>query len=257
MSLDPLPTSGVAEKVSQVSDDQENARTSTPDVFSILGTRSDLTAGRGVRYRHGILPEGFFGTETFSSDGKRCRNGKWAGEIFFFSGATPPEGCDEADGATVDPTTADEKYLYLARGMGVSETATFAKPNARGRVLVGKAASGTFVTLRATGGAETASDAVNVSGSVTLTTANLPPHSHPLTDPGHFHTTPANMSSSGAVYWAGGANGSAVSQNTDSKLTGITIGDTGSGTSFSTGGSDTVVVSTLQPYLILLACVAL
>lgn len=243
MSLDPLPASGVAEKVSQVSDDQENARTSTPDVFSILGTRSDLTAGRGVRYRHGILPEGFFGTETFSSGGKRCRNGKWAGEIFYFSGATPPEGCEEADGATVDPTTADEKYLYLARGMGVSETATFAKPNARGCVLVGKATSGTFVTLRATGGAETASDSVSISG----TSGAESSHTHGAGS--YAVSLPSN-----ADHDAGNLTETKVLPQSVS-VTGTSAA--GSSHSHSISGSDTVVVSTLQPYIVLLACVAL
>ena len=51
---------------------------------------------------------------------------------------------------------------------------------AAGRVLVGiNAGDPDFDTVKETGGAKTH----------TLATANLPAHNHPVTDPGHTHTT--------------------------------------------------------------------
>lgn len=43
----------------------------TPDSFAIFGPRSDLAGGRGVRVRVGLLSDGTYGVERFSSAGTR------------------------------------------------------------------------------------------------------------------------------------------------------------------------------------------
>ena len=62
-------------------------------------------------------------------------------------------------------------YGTNTNGSGGAGSTHFRLPDLRGDVVVGKAASGTFQTLGATGGTET----------VTLTSAQIPAHSHPNT----------------------------------------------------------------------------
>ena len=68
----------------------------------------------------------------------------------------------------------------------------------------------------------------SVFTSRTITTANMPSHTHTLTDPGHSHTITTNsIGGSGA---SGSFVGGATSFSTSSSTTGITIANTGSGT---------------------------
>jgi microcystin-dependent protein len=94
-------------------------------------------------------------------------------------------------------------------------------PNLTDRFIVGAGAS---YAVNATGGATTA----------TLTTNNLPAHTHvaTVTDPGHFHSTNSLTSGSGV---AGGASFTNISFSSGTSTTGITVtnASTGSGTSFS------------------------
>ena len=99
-------------------------------------------------------------------------------------------------------------------------------PDLRDRFIVG---AGNSYSVAATGGAT----------SVTLSTANMPAHSHTatsvVTDPGHFHsyTQPASGT---LVSNINGFNAGAITGNTGSANTGISvatsIGNTGSGSSF-------------------------
>ncbi len=90
-----------------------------------------------------------------------------------------------------------------------------------GRVPVGKASSGTFDTLNATGGAETQ----------TLTEANLPAHNHSASAAG------SGTDSGNGNYSSGGA---ALYNSTSYTWNNITIGNTGSGTAH----------NNLQPYIV-------
>lgn len=65
-------------------------------------------------------------------------------------------------------------------------------PEAQGRVLVGKAPSGTFSTLGATMGAET----------VAISTAQMPTHNHSIYDPGHTHSIESQAGGYDAVGWS-------------------------------------------------------
>ncbi len=96
-----------------------------------------------------------------------------------------------------------------------------------GKVLVGKASSGTFQTAGNTGGAET----------VALSEAEMPVHSHGVNDPSHTHGVNA-----GGGYGAGPGNGGLFRVDANSPavawsngvarpaLTGITLQNAGSGT---------------------------
>ena len=105
---------------------------------------------------------------------------------------------------------------------------TFSLPDYRGRVLVGMAASGTFNVIGKVGGAETH----------TLTTGEMPVHSHGVTDPGHVHTT--SISSSAGASGALSGDADTATTNTGSATTGISIDNAGS------GGSH----NNLQPYAV-------
>jgi hypothetical protein len=78
------------------------------------------------------------------------------------------------------------------------------------------------------------------SATTTLITANLPSHSHSITDPGHFHSyeQPSNTFIQGAIGGTGLTN--KFSGSTGNKTTGITgTNNTGSGTA----------ATTLSPYI--------
>lgn len=226
----PLPENSLDGRLAELEARLSGVERGTTDSWTVDGPRSDLSPTWGVRVRHGLLPDGFYGYETFSEDGKRCRNGKWAGETFWFAGSAPPENAEQADGTAVNGTT--DKYLYLWRAIGTtyggSGQSSFNKPNTRGRVPVGKATSGTFQTLGATGGAESDSD----SGSVSAHTHTTPNHTHPLSTTSF--SAPPTVTVVTDVLSGGG-------------------GTTGSGG----GGSVSITVSTLQPYIVLLPVIAL
>jgi microcystin-dependent protein len=99
---------------------------------------------------------------------------------------------------------------------------------ASGQMLIG---NGGGYTAGTTGG----------SATTTLSTANLPSHSHSISDPGHYHSDNGENSFYGSTsgpddmqLWAG-------SHNTGTAFTGITTTNaTGSGTAF----------NTISPYLV-------
>lgn len=263
MTASPLPDNSIETRVAETAAKVSEVERANPDTFSVLGARTDLAGGRGVRVRYGLLPDGVYGQEVFTEAGRRSSNGKWAGEVFFISDTAPPERCEEADGGFVDGTTADEKYLYLWRALGTRHggtgQASFAKPDARGRVLVGKAASGTFSTLGATGGSETDTN--------TLSTAQLPPHSHgagtlaTASAGAHTHTVTVRQSTA-----AGGSGGDVPSGNGTGVVNSTSVASvdsqgahthTMSGSTGNTGSGNSYVTSTLQPYIVLMVCVAL
>lgn len=100
-------------------------------------------------------------------------------------------------------------------------------PDLRDRFIIG---AGSSYAVSATGG----------TSSVTLSTSNMPSHTHTatstVTDPGHFHSY-IQPSPGSLVSNINGAGAGAISGNTGSKTTGITVATTndptGSGTSFS------------------------
>jgi len=93
-------------------------------------------------------------------------------------------------------------------------------PDLRDRFIVG---AGSTYAVAATGGATT----------VTLTTSNMPAHTHTVTDPTHFHAqggTALNIASGN--YVPGGSTIPYAGTNTAAASTGISINTAGSGTSF-------------------------
>lgn len=94
-----------------------------------------------------------------------------AGIVSAFAGSAAPTGYLMCDGAAVSRTTFADLFTIISTTYGAGDgSTTFNVPDLRGRTAFGKASSGTFQNLAATGGAETAS---------------LPNHVHTMA---HTHT---------------------------------------------------------------------
>jgi len=78
------------------------------------------------------------------------------GAVFPFAAADAPTGYLLCDGAAVSRTDYADLFDVIGTTYGTGDgTTTFNVPDLKGRAVFGKAASGTFDTLGATGGAET------------------------------------------------------------------------------------------------------
>lgn len=159
------------------------------------------------------------------------------GVVVPFAGSSSPNGWLLCAGQNVSRTTYARLFTAIGTTHGVGDgSSTFGLPSLNGRVVVGKdnmnstdanrvTTAGSGVdgdTLGATGGAE----------SVVLAEANLPSHTHTVTDPGHLHTFSDVRTTGGGVGITGGSGVSVTTQSssTDSATTGISLGSTGSGT---------------------------
>jgi microcystin-dependent protein len=155
-------------------------------------------------------------------------NGAPTGGIVMFAGTTAPTGWVLCDGSSYNGTNATYTPLWniIGNTYGGSGQSSFKVPDLRSRLPVGAGqGSGlTNRTLASVGGNETH----------TLSTSEMPSHSHTLTDPGHQHTIPPG--GEGAI---GSGNSYIMVQGnntynlfTNSATTGITLGNTGGGGSF-------------------------
>jgi microcystin-dependent protein len=141
-------------------------------------------------------------------------------------------------GQAVSRTTYSALFTLVSTTYGTGDgSTTFNLPDWRGRVLAGKDDMGGSAASRLTstyfGGTATSLGAVGGSESHTLTSAQMPTHTHSVTDPGHSHSM-----SNGAAIWTQPATGSAsqggnfgpfVVSTIASNTTGISIQNAGSG----------------------------
>jgi len=137
----------------------------------------------------------------------------WAG-----AAGSVPAGWLLCDGASVATATYADLHTaigYVYGGAG----ANFNLPN-----LVDRFVRGQSTQTAATGGAD----------SLTLSTAQMPTHTHVVTDPGHTHVSAVH--SGGGSYIVGTATGLGYGYSsappTQSSTTGITNANTGSSSSF-------------------------
>ncbi len=169
------------------------------------------------------------------------------GGIIAYQGSVAPTGYALCDGGT------------YSRSDGVG---SIVAPDLRDRFVVG---SGLAYTLGSSGGAASVTPTITVNG-YSLTTADLPIHSHTINDPAHTHaisdpshTHPYVTTVNGVGQNAGfnsvnsatlgGFNTSASFTGISivANVTGITINNTGSGTAHSHTASSSSV-PTLPPY---------
>jgi microcystin-dependent protein len=173
------------------------------------------------------------------------------GAVTNFAGATAPSGWLMCDGSAVDRTTYDDLFAIVSTIYGAGNgTTTFNLPDMRGKVPVGKAASGTFNNLNNTGGEE------NHTLSVGEMPAhahdhNNPAHSHSLNDGGHSHRI-AGFGTSGSYGLVDSAHATSSGANvrTSNDGTGISVNASGISLAISnTGGG--AAHNNLQPYRVL------
>ncbi len=155
------------------------------------------------------------------------------GAILDYGGATAPQGAVFCDGSTfnsVSDTSFANLFDVIGTFYGGTGPSNFQVPDYRGRISIaldnlGGTSANRIVNAQAdilggSGGAETA----------TLTTAELPAHTH--TGPSHFHNIQGfDNTISGPNKVGIDRNNNGVNQNTDAAGTGAT-GSTGSGNAF-------------------------
>lgn len=102
-----------------------------------------------------------------------------AGVVWPYAGASAPSGWLLADGSAVSRTTYASLFAAISTTYGVGDgSTTFNLPDAKGRVIAGKEATATRLTS-AGGGVDGATlGATGGTDSHTLTTAQMPSHSH-------------------------------------------------------------------------------
>lgn len=106
-------------------------------------------------------------------------NGMNPGVIEAYAGNTAPEGYLLCNGQAVSRTTYANLYAQIGTTYGAGNgSTTFNVPNLNGRVIVGKDSSN-FSTLGGSGG----------SINTTLTSANMPAHTHTVTAKGTVSST--------------------------------------------------------------------
>lgn len=162
------------------------------------------------------------------------------GVIFPYSLTTAPSGYLMCDGSAVSRTTYSILFAVLSTTYGSGDgSTTFNLPDLTGKVIVGRDASDNdeddpLDTIGATGGEK----------RHTLTTTEMPSHSHGVTDPGHTHTYYRNTNdqqTDNAFHTEVAADETDILGNTGSSTTGITIDNTGGGASH----------QNMQPYIVL------
>jgi len=178
-----------------------------------------------------------------------------AGTIITGTWATAPDGFFFTNGNCVSKTTYAALYTaiggasfnsgngYTAGTTACASTSDFRLPNTMGRNVIGKSTSdATFTTLGATAGEK----------SHLMTIAEMPSHSHAVTDPGHRHiegfagvntTASYGVASSAPSGNINGQNGTNTLYHpyTSTSTTGISIQSNGGGDDF----------NVLDPYLVL------
>lgn len=153
------------------------------------------------------------------------------GEIIMFGGNFAPRGWAFCDGQLLAISSNTALFSILGTTYGGDGKTTFALPDLRGRVAIhpGAGAGLSRYTLGEKGGAE----------SVTLTTNNLPSHSHTLeasTSPGTSNSPTSNVL--GSYGTSAPPSGPYVSGSANTTM-GTSVGNT--------GGNQSVGI--VQPYL--------
>lgn len=172
-----------------------------------------------------------------------------------FAGSSAPTGWLLCDGTAVSRTTYSNLYSVIGTTYGVGDgSTTFGLPDMRGRVPMGAGtgnqlnASGSGAITGGTGMTARAAGAFGGEETHLLSSAEIPAHSHPVSDAGHNHGAIATAGVGGGATVAGWTVGGASGANatnfayTGSSTTGLTVSNNTGG-----GGRHAVV----PPFVVL------
>ena len=140
------------------------------------------------------------------------------GQMWFSSVA--PLGYAILDGSTLVNAQTNYPKLWANVDTAWKSGSDIILPDLRGRMPVGLGTHADVDTLGKSDGVAVGTRRPKHSHAHTLT---LPNHGHSITDPGHFHSF--GNDGGGVSGPGGGAGGRTDPQNTDTKTTGITVGN--------------------------------
>ncbi|MDR3473322.1 MAG: tail fiber protein [Devosia sp.] len=158
-----------------------------------------------------------------------------AGALMDFAAATAPSGWLLCYGQAISRTTYAALFAVIGTTFGAGDgSTTFNVPDFRGRIAAGLDNMGGAAASRLTAGGSgitgTTLGAVGGAETNTLSIAQMPQHSHGVTDPGHSHSYTKVSGTNGD---ANGANWqsytSTTTDSTGASTTGISIQNAGSG----------------------------
>lgn len=153
-----------------------------------------------------------------------------AGGMDYWGTTAPNSSFVFPTGQAISRTTYSALFAIMSTTYGVGDgSTTFNLPDKTGRVSAMKEASATRLTSTYFVGDSTAMGATGGSESHTLTTAEMPTHSHGVTDPGHSHTVAMLGNAGIASSPAAGNSGASGNATTSVSATGISIQNAGSG----------------------------
>ena len=168
------------------------------------------------------------------------------GIIQDYAGTSAPTGWLLCYGQEVSQTTYTQLYSVIGTAWGTASTSTgFILPDLRGRATYGKDNMGGSAASRITvAGGNYDGTVLGTSGGAqlrTITTAQMPAHSHGVTDPGHTHTSDAARATGGSLNGGVVPTPSSTLATIATATTGITIDSEGSGSSLPTLGPSAIV----------------
>lgn len=125
---------------------------------------------------HGDITADSVTADTMTVGGRDVANLLPAGVVMPYAGTTAPTGYLICDGSSLLRATYPDLFAVIGTTYGAADSTHFTLPNPNGRVIAGKATSGTLATLGGTAGAET----VNLSHSHGGGTGYSGDHSHSI-----------------------------------------------------------------------------